>query len=101
MTDEITPERVNALAEEIERGNSIIALPELQAAVHAELKRRKEYRAAHTFKAYDRVKHKDGREGMVERVTGHWISVQFEHHARTSVVLNENLTRIPKEGTDA
>jgi hypothetical protein len=49
------------------------------------------------FKPMDRVRHKDGREGMVERVTANKVSVQFPHHWRSSVVNAENLEHVAKE----
>lgn len=49
------------------------------------------------FKPLDRVRHKDGREGQVERVTVDKVSVQFPHHWRTSVIDEKNLTLVGQE----
>lgn len=54
------------------------------------------------FRAYDRVQHKDGRVGMVERVTpdgkgGTRVSVQFPNHHRTSVIDAKNLTHLDEK----
>lgn len=49
------------------------------------------------FKPLDRVRHKDGREGQVERVTVDKVTVQFAHHWRSSVIHEKNLTLIEKE----
>ena len=52
------------------------------------------------YRMRDMVKHKDGRTGMVERVTGSKVSVQFEHHARTSVVDAKNISHIERPGAE-
>lgn len=49
------------------------------------------------FSRGDRVRHADGREGMVERVTVDRVTVQFPYHWRSSVVLAKNLTLINGE----
>lgn len=50
-----------------------------------------------TFKPLDRVRHKDGRVGTVERVTVDKVTVQFPYHWRSSVVKAENLTHAGDE----
>lgn len=46
------------------------------------------------FKRGDMVQHKDGRTGMVERVTVDKVTVQFPYHWRSSVVKASNLTKV-------
>jgi len=49
------------------------------------------------FKRGDRVRHIDGSEGMVERVTVDRVTVQFPYRWRSSVVAAKNLTRIDED----
>ena len=44
------------------------------------------------FKRGDRVRHIDGSEGTVERVTADRVTVQFPYRWRSSVVAAKNLT---------
>ena len=61
----------------------------------------REARAADRFKRGDKVRHVDGSEGMVERVTVDRVTVQFPYRWRSSVVAAKNLTLIEEKTTNA